>query len=231
MTRPITIEQPARSLLRACVDRLAGITPTPDDLKHPDAGIRALSALRVLEREPRLWLLPLAFVRDVLVIPALTEEHGEAAVEALYPGIADHIACAQQALAKASATAEQRRAPDNPRRNEALVVAIIVAAWVDIRRPWLSDSAAYAATSEALGPGINAKVIRDTISRHCRRLGRVDGETAKASMLGIIAVRRLLPDVVFKLPARYSLERYKGARKSGLHGERTVSCVSSPPPK
>lgn len=213
MTRPITIEQPAGSLLRKCTMMLAGQKFSPSDVYDEDPAIADLAVQQIFSDEPRIWMLPTEVVRDVRVLPALERQFGSTAVATLDPRIATEITLFSQHLAKAEATAKQRRAPIAPRQNAGLVVTIIVAAASELRRSWLSNSAVYAATAEVLGPGINAKVIRDTVEGFLKDMAWLRPELRELRLAAVVGLRRQLHDVDFKLPARYSLERYTAKRK------------------
>jgi len=216
MTRPIYIEQPRGSALHRYVAALNAMAPPTYEqaLSHPNPDVRTVRRFAFLQQEPRLWKHPTEFVKAAIIIPDIEQRYGVETAAGLNPRIAEDMAQAQQELAEAKATAAQRNAPpERPRENEALVVFIIMAAWRELRRDWLTETATYEAVAEVLGPGIKAKVIRDAYKRFNQRFSTLDDEQRLLVSVAMAALREQLANVVFELPAAYSLERHTGKRK------------------
>lgn len=186
----ILANPPSRSRLKKLVDHFSkGVEPVDGDWTRPDPEGTIFTIHRLLS-EPRLWKLPRALVRDMLVIPAIENVHGTRIAATLReaPELLDEFTDLICEQAYRDAKDHDRRAPKHSNAN--LSRAIVFA---ELRRysreaPETTWGNRCEAVSKRLGPGTDRHFVDRAGRKEIKILARLSGEALDLRLFALNAI-------------------------------------------
>lgn len=213
--RPITKSLPKGTLLETLVNYLLQRNDEDDWKQNSDPRIRSLGVCSIIEREPRVWMLPKTFFVEEILLPLVERLEGPEAAKKLssIPGILDHYAELLREKVKRDAPARDRLPPTPD--IEAYVVAVVMTVLYSDRQAGDTPNSQYVRTAKLLG------VERSAVRRIDKRCRQGDARTAAERKEALVAIICATKRLIWSLPE--FVEARNKSRTEMFVAQRSVS--------